>query len=294
MPEGFTHFPHAGTGPSFPSPSSIPTDRTQESNAPPPIVFSDMPVSTAQGTMEMQAPNTTQEFQGFGGGTQGLAPPPLTGSGGGGAWEDLPQSAQGFSDLPQSAQGFSDLPQSAQGFSDLPQSATNLPQSATNLPQSATNLPQSATNLPQSAAAAGAAQFGTMAMSGLDVNLGGGSAADPFGVATGDLPASARGAGTSVLDTMAQTDDIWAAPDAVVQQRAETQHDPFAPQQEFGTQAMPAHQATEQKFATEPISAQEPWERPAAPAATMPGGLGPVRRLCRLLPRGRRGRPQSI
>ncbi len=254
MPKGFTHFPHAGTGPSFPNPSSISTDQTQESNPPPPLGFADMPVSTAQDTVEMQAPKLTQEFQGFGGGTQGLAPPSLSSAGS--AWEDLPQSAQGVSDLPQSA-------------TNLPQSATNLPQSATNMPQPATNMPQPATNLPQSASA-GSAHFGTMAMSGLDVNPGGGAAADPFGVTTGDLPASARGTGTSVLDSMAQTDDIWAAPDAVVEQRSETQSDPFAQKEGFGTQAMPAHVAAEQKFATEPISTQEPWDRQPIPMQEAP------------------------
>ena len=247
MPEGFTHFPHAGTGPSFPTPTAVPQDQTTHESNPPLLGFAGPTPSTAQGTLEINTPSgATREFEGFKS-TQGLEPPPSLS--GGGAWGDLPQSAQGVSDLPQVA-------------SNLPQSATNLPQSATNLPQSATDPPGSTTDLPQSASA-GSAQFGTMAMSGLDVGaaLGGGQAADPFGVATGDLPASARQSGTSVLDTMAQTDDIWAAPDAVVQQRAEAEPDPFSPSGGFGTHAMPAHGGTTQgaPFLTEPISAQEPW-----------------------------------
>ena len=256
MPEGFTHFPHAGTGPSFPTPSTPPQEQTTQESNPPLLGFADPTPSTAQGTLEMGAPpNSTQEFEGFGG-TQGLEPPPPPA---GAPWGDLPQSAQGVSDLPQSA---TNLPQSA---TNLPQSATNLPQSATNLPQSATSLPQSTTNLPQSTA--GASQFGTMAMSGLDVT--GSQTSDPFGVATGNLPASARGTGTSVLDTMAQTDDIWAAPDAVVPDGEAA--DPFSPSGSFGTQAMPAHGSTAQgkpNFATEPVRSQEPWADMGQP--TMP------------------------
>ena len=97
-----------------------------------------------------------------------------------------------------------------------------------------------------------------MAMSGLDV--GGSQTPDPFGVATGNLPASARGAGTSVLDTMAQTDDIWTAPDAAVPQGDAA--DSFSPSGNFGTQAMPAHAATahdKPNFATEPVKSHEPW-----------------------------------
>ncbi len=184
----------------------------------------------------------------------------------------LPQSAQRFDNLPQSAQGVSGLPTSAQGFAELPTSAdpfgnlpgstnlSNLPGSTDrtnlpgptdrtnlpgptfgrpNLPQSAASAPASTAQLPTGAGAgpaAGAPQFGTMAMTGLghgtevDATL---PAGDLFGTKN-ELPASSRATGPSILDAMAQTDDIWSAPAAPTRQPVAAPSQPFG----FQTDAM--------------------------------------------------------
>ncbi|MCB9519819.1 MAG: tetratricopeptide repeat protein [Myxococcales bacterium] len=192
-----------------------------------------------------------------------------------GRGSNLPVSA-GYHDLPGPAGG-SDLPVSARG--NLPASAgTDLPMSSRgNLPQSPASiwdLPVSTTDLPRSAAP-GAQQFGTMAMSGLHGDLPRSvETADPFvgapAPATTELPASARGAGTSVLDTMAQTDDIWAAPEGPIRASA----DELRASSQFGVAKAPRTEAISlgaktaaasplsrpqhDPFATEPI-AQPNW-----------------------------------
>ena len=134
----------------------------------------------------------------------------------------------------------------SEGVEDLPtRKPEDLPVSAeTNLPVSASageggslddwmGTP-STTNLPTPAGAPGlpthgeslmnaneGGHFGTMAMSGVDVGADLPASREQFDLgaladeAEGgvELPASARGAGTSVLDDMAEADDIWAAPE---------------------------------------------------------------------------------
>lgn len=123
---------------------------------------------------------------------------------------ELPASAGGgLSDLPRATDGRTNLPVSAAGLptpaANLPTGAGALPTSAGGLPRSAAELPTHGTDLPKSAQTQA---FGAQSLSGLgDEPTFTGSAGSE------ELPASARAAGPSLLEDMAQADDIWAAPD---------------------------------------------------------------------------------
>ena len=237
MPHGFTNFPlPADEIPQFPVPKegapsggtlTQPVHSITETQPPdaPPLGFGPPPTSDAGGDPSY----STAEL-------------PVDGS-------DLPVSAG--TDLPISAQTSAELPASTHGktvgfgagdLSNLPTSTTNLPQSADNLPQSADNLPQSADNLPQSTLDTGQSpgssppKFGTVAMSGLgfDDLTGDTGAVGQAGGPSAELPASLRQTGASVLDTMAQTDDIWAAPETAAPPTAEA---PEQSQKEFRTES---------------------------------------------------------
>lgn len=247
MPEGFTNFPLGADAPSFSLPQSD-HQATMETNAPPRLGVASVPPSEVSNTLEMPGQSgATAEIPASGGSVWDAPPAGATIERSG--FDNLPQSAQGLTDLPQSAG--SNLPVSL-GGTDLPVATdrTNLPQSSAALPTSSAGLPTSAGELPTSGGtlpisstdlpvSAGASQFGTMAMSGLGEDLpgmlGGPNATQADGGE--DLPASARGTGTSVLDSMAQTDDIWAAPGGGVPGRSGIGTQPGVPGG-FDTHAM--------------------------------------------------------
>ena len=221
-PEGFTNFP-ATDGNASPFSSMGSTDGAAGASA------WDAAPDGADGGAEAQdlggAPGAvsgggTVEFGGFagvasGGGTMAMSglqipEPPSEGV------EDLPTRKP--QDLPVSAE--TNLPVSASAgeggslddWMGTP-STTNLP-----TPAGAPGLPTHGESLMN---ANEGGHFGTMAMSGIDVGADLPASREQFDLgaladeAEGgvELPASARGAGTSVLDDMAEADDIWAAPE---------------------------------------------------------------------------------
>lgn len=255
-PQGFTHFP-SGEGeddglPRFPSADEVLNELNAQSgasafDAPEPEGFVGAPrfdsAAVLNEPFDDGAPlpgaapvGGTVEFGGFPGAASGGGTMAMSGLSG----ADLPMSQN--ENLPTSAG--SNLPVSAE--SNLPVSAgTNLPVSAgSNLPTSAgtnlptpagTNLPRTSAELPGSTSAFGAppsdneslfgvadgGNFGTQAMSGIDVGADLPASRHQFDLGDlgdesgggSELPASARGVGTSVLDQMAEAEDIWAAPD---------------------------------------------------------------------------------
>lgn len=216
-PRGFTHFPGGPQElPVFPSDDELLAGLSEGAghsadDAPEPLGLRDLPSGSPSGL-------------------SGTDPTLPTSAGG----TNLPISAEG-TNLPRSAEG-TNLPRSADG-TNLPRSAggTNLPISAgrAGLPASTgrSNLPTSANppelpnpfSAPQAGAAPGGSQFGTMAMSGIgeaelpasrhQFDLG--EYADDAGGGI-ELPASSHGGGASLLDEMAEADDIWAAPEEPV------------------------------------------------------------------------------